>query len=397
MGAAPPEGGLVVLGAGYAGLTVAREVDRRLRGELPIVLVDRHPVHVLRTELYEVGRLAENAGETSRWVVPLSRVFESSSVSVHEATVEAIDLDAHEVRTSAGPVRYRHLAIALGCVASYYGVPGAAELTHQVYRLTGAIRLARALRAVEERSPHLPGERAPRVVVVGGGSTGTELAAEIATTDWARVTGVAARPPEVILVVGSLPFLFGLPPALIDHARELLHRAGVGIISGVNVVRVEDHRVSLEDGTVFTCDLAVWCAGLQAPAVVAGLPVPRSRAGRIRVEPTLEVPARPGVFALGDVAELRDPTTGLLVPATAQAAMAEARAVATNLVARVQGTTLRPFTYREKGVALALGPGQGAASVRRITLWGSPAALLKRVVQREYARATARGEAPSVL
>ncbi len=397
MGPATGANPLVVLGAGYAGLTVAREVARLGGRELPVVLVDRHPVHVLRTELYEVGRLAAPGADLGRWTVPLAEVFGDAAVTVREATVEGIDLAAREVRTSTGTVPFRFLAIALGSVAAYYGVPGAPEFTHQVYRLSGAVRLARAIREIEAASPALPGERAPRLVVVGGGSTGTELAAEIATTDWARLTGVAARTPEVVLVVGSLPFLAGFPPSLVEHARDLLRKAGVAVMSGTNVVRVEDRRVHLEDGTVLACDVVVWCAGLEAPPVVAGLPVPRSRAGRLRVEPTLELPGQPGVFALGDSAEVRDPTSGLLAPATAQAALAEARVVAGNVIARARDGPLRTFTYREKGVAVALGLGQGAASVRHLTIWGRPAALLKRAVEREYARATARGEAPSVL
>jgi NADH:ubiquinone reductase (H+-translocating) len=389
--------GLVVLGAGYAGLTVAREVDRRAKGKIPIVLVDRNPVHVLRTELYEVGRLAASGGRSDGWTVPLARVFERSSVELRQASVEGIDLDARTVRTDTGSIPYRFLVICLGSVAAYYGVPGAPEFTHQVYRLSGAVRLAEALRGAEARSAQLPGERRPRVVVVGGGSTGTELAAEIATTDWEGVTGVAVRPPDVFLVVGALPFLAGFPPALIGHARDLLRKAGVAVIPGVNVARVEDGRVALEDGTVLPCDVAVWCAGLEAPPAVRSLPVPRTKAGRLQVLPTLEVPDRPGVFALGDSAEFRDPRTGMIAPATAQAALAEARTVAQNVVAQLRGEPPVPFTYREKGVALALGLGQGAATVRRLTVWGSPAALLKRAVQREYARAVERGEPSGVL
>jgi len=132
---------LVVLGAGYAGLTVAQEVDRRARGSLPTVLVDRHPVHVLRTELYEVGRLA-GGSDVSAWAVPLSKVLERSSVSYRQGTVESIDLDSRSVRLDTGTVPYGQPAIGLGSVAAFYHVPGAEEFTEQVYRLTRARQLA---------------------------------------------------------------------------------------------------------------------------------------------------------------------------------------------------------------------------------------------------------------
>ncbi|MHB1434833.1 MAG: hypothetical protein ACYCPN_03470 [Thermoplasmata archaeon] len=106
---------------------------------------------------------------------------------------------------------------------------------------------------------------------------------------------------------------------------------------------------------MLSAEAIVWCAGLEAPPIVAGLPVPHGRGGRLRVEPTLELPGHPGVFAAGDILEIQDPTTGLPVPATAQAALAEARVAGASLSARRRGRPLRPFRYRERGVILAFG------------------------------------------
>ncbi len=388
---------LVILGAGYAGLTVAEEVHRRSKGTIPIVLVDRHPIHVLRTELYEVGQIAAAEGDVARWTVPLARVFDRTSVTVRQGNVESIDLTRRVVRVDASDLPYGSLAICLGNVAAYYGVSGAADHTYNVYRLSGAQRLGRTLVDVERASSSLKGERRPRILVVGGGSTGTEVAAEIATTDWGMLTGTPVRPPDVFLLTGALPFLDGFPPRLIAHARRTLHEIGVTIVPGLNVVNVEVGRVHLEDGSILACDAAVWCAGVEAPSLVRDLPVPHGKGGRVATEPSLEVPGHPGVFAVGDVAEFRDPATGMLVPGTAQAALAEARTAARNIVARATGSPLEPFRYREKGVIVALGVGQGAGTLSRVTVWGSPARLLKQVVEREYHRAAKRGEVPRLV
>ena len=388
---------LVVLGAGYAGLTVAHEVHRRSKGAIPTVLVDRHPLHVLRTELYQVGRLATAAGDPARWTVPLARVLERTAVRTVQGTVSGIDLAARTVAVGPGSIRYRALAICLGSVSAYYGVPGAAERTESVYRLSAAQHLAATLVQIETASRTLPGERRPRIVVIGGGSTGTELAAEIATTDWSKIVGEGARPPDVLLLAGALPFLAGLPPRLVAHAREILRASGVAVVHGVNVTEVADGRVHTEDGSVYACDAAVWCAGLEAPPVVRELPVAHGKGGRLAVAPTLALPGHPEAFAVGDVVEFRDPTTGLLVPGTAQAALAEARTAAANLVARWNGSPPEPFRYRERGVIVALGLGAAAGSLHQLTIWGSPAALLKRLVAREYARSVGRGEPPAIL
>lgn len=390
-------GPTVVLGAGYAGLTLAQAVDRRSRGRRPVVLVDRNPVHVLRTELYEIGKLASTGDDVAPWVVPLAQALDRSTVHFRQGVVQSIDLERRTVTLDTGELEFGSLAICLGSVAAYYGVPGAAEHTHQVYRLSGAKRLAAAIRELEGRSSSLPGERRPRILVIGGGSTGTELAAEIATTRWTEVAGPTARPPDVFLIVGSVPFLAGFPPSVIARARDVLARDRVTLVHGYNVTRVDADRLTLEDGSVFAFDIAVWCAGLEAPAVVRSLAAPHGHAGRLAVDPTLAVPGRAGVFAVGDAIELRDPASGGFVPLTAQAALAEARVAARNVLAQRAGRPLVAFEYHERGVVVALGPGRAAGTVRRVPIWGSPAALLKRLVQRDYARAVGRGEDPSLI
>jgi NADH dehydrogenase FAD-containing subunit len=389
-----PTSPVVVLGAGYGGLATALGIARRSRGRLPVTLVDRHPVHVLRTELYEIGRLARAAGDPGPWTIPLARALERSSVELRTAEVRAIDLDGRVLDLDTGPLPFGQLVIGLGSTAAYYGVPGAAENTHQVYRLGGAQRLAAAIRGVEEASRTLPAERRPRAVVVGGGSTGTELAAEIAATDWTTIAGPGARSPEVVMLTGTLPFLDGFAPAVVARARRVLRQRGVSLVEGLNVTRVDPGKISIADGSTFAFDLAVWCAGLEAPPAVRALPVAHGRAGRIQVAPTLEVPDRPGIFAVGDAIELRDPETGVPVPGTAAAALAAGEVAATNVVARWKNRPLVPFRYRERGVVVALGPGSAAGAVRHVTVWGSPASLLKRLVQRDYSASVGRGEPP---
>jgi NADH:quinone reductase (non-electrogenic) len=388
---------VLVLGAGYAGLELWHALRRGARGRYPIRLVDRHPVHVMRTELYEIARLAEAEGQVSPWVVPLQGLLSEPEDALLTGTVEAIDLDHHEIRLDGNSIPYRALAICLGSVPAYYGVSGADTYCHSVYRFSGAQKLAQAIRdAVGRNAGRTEGAR-PRVVVVGGGSTGTEVAGEIATADWSRSVGRPVQPPEVQLVVGSLPLLAGLAPALVSRARKLLDAAGVQLVEGVNARKVEREELELENGTRLPFDVAVWAAGVQAPPIVRALPVEHGRSGRIRVDPNLEVPGHPGVFCVGDVAEFLDPGSHFPVPATAQAAVAEAPVAARNLLARLDGRPLRPFVYRERGVIVAVGARKAVGRVGGLTLGGRPMLVLKNLVEsveRGSATAHARGRSP---
>jgi NADH dehydrogenase len=394
--ATPAAGGpAVILGAGYAGLALAREVDRRVRGAFPVVIIDRHPVHVLKTELYELGEMAKPGAPREKWALPIEKALDSREVEFRTGEVEAIDLGAREVRYGGGSIRYGSLAICLGSVTAYYNIAGARENSYEVYTLAGAERLAARLREVMAESPKLaPGKR-PRILVVGGGSTGTEVAAEIVTTDWREVTGdPRVRDPGVLQVVGREPFLAGFPQGLVQRAMDLLRRAGVLLWEGANVVKVEPGRVELEDAGSIPFDVLIWCAGLQVPPVVRALPGPHGMGGRVKVNENLELLDTPNVFVAGDCADVRDAKTGGMIPATAQAALQEAPVAGRNLVHRRRGEPLETFRYRPQGVIVQVGHGKAAGTVRKLTLWSRPAALLKALSEREYAAAVERSAPP---
>lgn len=361
---------------------------------MPILLVDRHPFHVVRTELYEIGRLAERGSNVRRWAIPIERIVGRRAVEYREGLAESIDLGRAQLTVGGESIAYSALALCVGSVPAYYGVPGAGQL-HQAYGLLGAMRLAAALREAESTSSELPAGERVRVAVVGGGSTGTELAAEIATTDWRRVCGPRARPASVALVCGALPFLAGLPSPLVEHARRILNEAGVVLDEGRNVARVEGSEMVLADGGHLRFDVGVWAAGIEAPPLIRELPVPHGRGGRIAVEPTLEVPGHPNVFGVGDTVELRDPRTGAFVPQTAQAAIAEARTAAENIARRRSGRPLVPFVFRERGMIVSLGRAKASGQVARVTIWGRPAALVKTLVEAEYRTSAESGSGAS--
>lgn len=388
-------GPTVVLGAGYAGLAVWHEVRRRSRKRWPVILVDRHPLHVLRTELYQVDRLAQDEGADLAWALPLRELIDHPGELLRTGVVDRIDLADRKVSIDGEELAYQDLAICLGSVPNYYRIPGAEENTFSVYRLSSARKLAQAVRDLASRADGPGGP--PRVVVVGGGSTGVEVAADIASAHWDRIVGRPVPPPKVQLIVGKLPFLDGMLEGLRVHARQLLGKLNIPLDEGRNVARVEKDHLTLEDGAVVGFDLCVWAAGNQPPDVVKAADAPHARNGKLLVDPTLEVIGHPGVFALGDVAYLVDARTKAPVPATAQAALDEAPIAGRNLVARRSGKPLREFVYREKGAIVQLGLGQASGGVAGISVWGRTASLIKRVVEEGHRVTAPAGGRPPGL
>jgi NADH:ubiquinone reductase (H+-translocating) len=381
----------IILGAGYAGLSAAKTIHRHAGDRIQIMLVDRSPDHVLRTELYQVDEIAKAGPDHRRWALPMAEVLENRIARFVQGTVTGIDLSSKTVRLETETLPFDHLVICLGSVPSYFGIAGAKEFAQEVYSLGGAERLAARLREIERSAAATPGTPRPRVVVVGGGSTGTEVAAEIATADWKDIADPHSPPPQVTLLTGPLPLLQGFPGPIIRHSRELLEKSGVEIRENTPVARVDPDRLTLKDGSTVAFELCVWCAGVEAPPVVAQLPVEHGHGKRLTVTPHLELPEHPGVFAVGDVIEYANPGSGVLVPSTAQAALAAAPVAGYNVVARQLGKRLKRFSYHEKGVIISLGLGKGAGRAGPVSLWGRPAYVLKSLVEAEYSLAVERG------
>ena len=381
----------VILGAGYAGLSVAKTIYRRAGSAIDVVLIDRSPDHVLRTELYQVDEIAADSANRRRWAVPMAEVLDGRKTRFIQGIVTGIDLSSKTVRLETETVPFDFLVICLGSVPSYFGIPGAKEIGQEVYSLGGAERLAARLLEVERAAAKAAGTPRPRVVVVGGGSTGTEVAAEIATADWKHIADLAAPAPQVVLLTGPMPLLQGFPDPLIRHSRKLLEGAQVEIRENTPVARVDAGLLTLKDGSTVEFDLCVWCAGVEAPPVVAQLPVEHGHGKRVKVTVNLELPQNPGTFAVGDVIEYANPGSGVLVPSTAQAALAGAPVAGYNVVARHLGKRMKRFSYHERGVIISLGLGKGVGRAGPVTLWGRPAYVLKSLVEAEYSLAVERG------
>lgn len=381
-------GVIVVAGAGYAGLHVALRLTAKQRKTrvVDLTLVDRHDYHQVVTELPRVAG-GTRAADAVR--VPFPGTLAKRCHFV-QAEIDGFDLTGRQLLTGVGPVRWRWLVVALGSRPNDFAIPGLAERTLSLYSADDAEQVWAAVNktliaAASVRDPESQ-RRLATVVVGGGGSTGVELAGELAETlpQVASRLGLATDLPAVVLVEAGPTILGGSSPQLIHKAARILADLGVQVHTKAAIAAATEAGFQLKDGEVVEGGVFIWAGGLKAPELVASSGLPTGYNGRVKVDQYLRVLDHPDIYAAGDLASVVDPGTGHVLPALAQVALEEGETVARNLEAELEGRSLEAFTFHDKGFVASVGAHRGVADIAGITIGGRAAHLLKDVIEWDY-------------
>ncbi|MEJ7653539.1 MAG: NAD(P)/FAD-dependent oxidoreductase [Chloroflexia bacterium] len=373
---------ILILGAGFGGMTAALELDRRI-GRSPdtsILVVDRFNSTLFTPLLWTVADGRSNANGV---VVPVRSFQRRRSFHILHADIERIDLDAREVHTGSGVRPYDVLVIALGSTTATPDLPGLRELSLPFHTPADALELRNHLiDAVEaahnEEDPDLSREWLT-FVVAGGGDTGIELAATIhgyvTTGLYAEYPWLRDEPLRVV-VVGRADRLVPMSDERTSSdVRRTLEAEGVEVLTGVSVLGVTDLCVQTSAGDIPARTL-FWAAGITAPDVVHDVQAEHAGNGAIVVDEYLRVKGRPEVYVIGDSAWASDPNTGAGVPPTAQAAEHQGRYVGRSVQAADEGKPIKPFKFSPKGHLALLGRRTGVARIGPFTVTGLPAWLM---------------------
>ncbi len=367
---------VVIVGGGFGGLYSALGLDSALgyHEGLEIVVVDRRNYFLFPPMLPSV---ATGSIETRQVTYPFRRVFEATNVvfrkecvlridpdrrEVHTRLDLGVDPDSHQARTGAGTIQYDYLVVAPGSETNTFRTPGAEKHCFYMRELGDATGLRNHIIDCFEAAAHEPDARVKaellRFVIVGGGPTGVELAAEI--QDLIRHV-LSLRYPEVdpalaeVYVVQSAgQVLPGWDGALVGDCGVQLSRIGVKLLLSTRVTEVKATTVVLGDGQELHTRTCVWCAGVKPAGLLSKIGLPLGKDGRVLVEPDLRVAGRPEVFVLGDAAFYPGPD-GKPLPALAQVAFQQGAAAADNIRRLLLGRPTRSFRYFNYGSLLAVG------------------------------------------
>ena len=374
---------IVVIGGGFGGVPAARHLERFLRdrADVEMTLVSRENFFVITPLLFEAcsGRL-----ELRHCAQPIRAALRRTRFV--EATVESVDVDRRIVRAvaqdSTYDLPYDHLVVGLGASTNEQLIPGSSNaLTFKT--MADALVLRNHLIEQFERAD-AAGESTTRrgcltVVQIGGGLVGIELLGELTAfaDDVLRFYPRLRRNEIRFMLFEAGPrVLPEIDEKLAAVARRVLERRGADIRVSTPVRAIEPGRVHIAN-EIIDAGTIVLAAGIVPSAIAAAIPVERDQRGRIAVDATMRSRSHPQVWALGDCAAIPAPDGGFY-PALAQHTVREARHLARNIRAVIDGRAPTPFVFQPLGTMASLGHTRGVASVFGFRLTGFLAWWIRR-------------------
>ncbi|MDX3746338.1 NAD(P)/FAD-dependent oxidoreductase [Streptomyces sp. AK08-02] len=378
---------ILIVGAGFAGYQTARTLARLTRQKADITLLNPTD-HFLYLPL--LPQVAAGVLEPRRVTVSLPGTLRGVRLVLGEADADGIDLDARTVRYTdpegeSGTLGYDRLVLAVGSVNKLQPVPGVAENAHGFRGLPEALYLRdHVTRQVElAATADDPGSRAARCtfVVAGAGYTGTEVAAHGQLFTDALMRGQPRRDgvrPRWLLLDTAPRVLPQLDGKLSRTADRVLRQRGIDVRTGTSVKEATPGGVLLSDGEFVESRTLVWCVGVRPDPLVESIGQPLER-GRLIVDPFLQVPGHPEVFACGDAAAVPDLNKpGEFTGMTAQHAWRQGKAAARNVAASLGLGSRTAYRHRGLGFVVDLGGVKAAANPLGVSLSGPVAGAVTR-------------------
>ena len=367
---------VVIVGAGFGGMAAAKALRNT---SVNVVLIDRTNHHLFEPLLYQVATSVLTPGQIASPIRGILRRQKNATVILGEVT--GVDKDKKCVFFSDADrknvsIPYDYLVLATGVSQSYFGHNEFAQFAPGLKTLVDAVAVRnKVLQAFEQAEAEEDPSRHRDLltfILVGAGPTGVEMAAALAVlvrstlkSEFRRVDPTTAR----ILLVDMAPrVLPTFSKDLSEAAGKRLQDLGVEIRLGRAVDHIDADGIIVA-GERIVSKTVIWTAGVAPSPAGKWLNVETDRAGRVRVQPNLTVPAHPEIFVVGDTASLDE--NGKPLPGVAQVALQQGRYAGKLIRSRVVGgATPKPFKYFDKGSMAVVGKGFAVLQTGKIHLSG---------------------------
>ncbi len=374
---------VLLVGGGFGGRYAARRLAYRLPPGSRLTLVDRNS-YMLYTPM-----LTETAGRSvsPRNIAAPNRDL-PRCVRVVQQEIVSADLPGRSITLADGTrMEADHIVFALGSTTNYRNIEGARKYSLTMKTLDDARRVqAIAQRHVELAAMESDPERRKLLlsfVVAGGGYTGVETIAALndLVRDTAEQHGIGAEELRLTLVEPAKRLMAEMPEPLADYSEDVLRSDGIDVKVDVGVSKVNPDSLELTDGTTLPAGLLIWDTGIIPNPLVEDFDCLKGKKGGIDTDSAFRVRGRPGIWAIGDCAEIPKPDgSGAFFEPTAQNATRQGALVADNILAVIHGRCIKPFTFKQVGELAVISRYRGVANVFGVRIRGFAGWLLWRAI-----------------
>ena len=359
---------VVILGAGFGGLTAAR----KMAGFADVTVVDRHNFQTFLPLLYQVSTAGLAADHVAH---PVRGALRKTGVQFRMGTPISVDHKNKSVKLDSSEVlEFDYLVVALGSATADFGVPGVTEHALGMKSVHEALMIrAEVLRRFEDLC-RFEDDTIFTISVVGGGPTGVEMAgafAELVRGPLKNDQRHAAAHIRINLIEAGPRILPMFSEKLSVRGKKDLEKLGVTVRLNTAVKEIKPRSIQISDGSSIASEVTIWAAGVKGEPTGAKLNLPLINT-RIAVDTTLQVKNYPHIFAIGDIAGFVGENGGML-PMVAPVALQQGRHVAQQIKRISAGQELKPFKYLDKGSMATIGRHKAIVEVKSLRMTGIPA------------------------
>jgi NADH dehydrogenase len=356
---------VVILGAGFGGLTAAR----KMAGFADVTVVDRHNFQTFLPLLYQVSTAGLAADHVAH---PVRGALRKTGVQFRMGTPISVDHKNKSVKLDSSEVlEFDYLVVALGSATADFGVPGVNEHALGMKSVHEALTIrAEVLRRFEDLC-RFEDETIFSISVVGGGPTGVEMAgafAELVRGPLKNDQRHAAAHIKINLIEAGPRILPMFSEKLSARGKTDLEKLGVNVHLNTAVKEIKSRMIEISNGSQIPSEVTIWAAGVKGEPTGAKLNLPLINT-RIDVANTLQVKHYPHIFAIGDIAGFVG-ENGRMLPMVAPVALQQGRHVAQQIKRIAAGQDLKPFKYLDKGSMATIGRHKAIVEVKNLRMTG---------------------------
>ena len=362
---------VVIIGAGFGGLTAAKELAKK---DFKITIIDKTNHHLFQPLLYQVATAALSPADIA---TPIRSVFsENKNVEVLLGEVKSVDKEKKKVFFNGSEIDFDYLIIATGSRHSYFGREEWEKFAPGLKTLNDALKIREnillSLESAELEKDPVKRQKYLNFVIIGGGPTGVELAGAISEivnknliSDFRNIDASMTK----VYMIEALPnILSSYPEKLSMRAKEDLEKLQVEVILNEKVTEINESGVKVGNRFIETKNI-LWAAGNQTLPLIKTLGTDTDKLGRAIVNDNLSIKSDANIFVIGDAASVKN-EKGEYLPAIAPVAIQQGKFVAKIISEDLAGKQNKKFVYRDRGTMATIGKAKAVAVIKGFKLSG---------------------------